>query len=196
MEYRIDKKELIDQLRTWNQFFKLKVHLIACGGTAMTLLGVKASTKDVDFMVPEIREYKYLTSQLSDMGYKRATGPGWKREGDVFHFDLFQGNRIHTTGLLESPLTEGHNRPMIELSHLYVGILNDYDLISSKLMRGTQVDFNDCVMLAKAHKDELDLEKLIAHYNKMVSYDVAEKRLRPNIDHFLGLLREVDQNDK
>jgi len=85
---------------------------------------------------------------------------------------------------------------MIELSHLYVGILNDYDLISSKLMRGTQVDFNDCVMLAKAHKDELDLDKLIAHYNEMVSYDVAEKRLRPNIDHFLELLREVDQNDK
>ena len=94
-------------------------------------------------MVPEIREYKYLTSQLSDMGYKRATGPGWKREGDVFHFDLFQGNRIHTTGLLESPLTEGHNRPMIELSHLYVGILNDYDLISSKLMRGTQVELRN-----------------------------------------------------
>ena len=141
-------------------------------------------------------EYKYLASQLSDMGYKRATGPGWKREGDVFHFDLFQGNRIHTTGLLESPLTEGHNRPMIELSHLYVGILNDYDLISSKLMRGTQVDFNDCVMLAKAHKDELDLDKLIVHYNEMVSYDAGEKRLRPNIDHFLELLREVDQNDK
>ncbi len=92
MEYRLDKKELIDHLRTWNRFFKRKVHLIACGGTAMTLLGVKASTKDVDFTVPEIRE----------------------------------------------------------------------------LMRGTQVDVHDCVMLAKAHKDELDLEKLIVHYNDMV----------------------------
>ena len=196
MEYRLDKTELIENLRTWNKFFKLKVHLIACGGTAMTLLGVKASTKDVDFMVPEIREYKYLTSLLADMGYKQATGPGWKREGDVFHFDLFQGNRIHTTGLLESPLTQGRNRPVLELSRLYVGILNDYDLISSKLMRGTQVDFNDCVMLAKAHKDELDLARLISHYNEMVSYDVGEKRLTPNIDHFLELLQEVDQNDR
>jgi len=113
MEYRTDKTELIENLRTWNKFFKLKVHLIACGGTAMTLQGVKASTKDVDFMVPEIREYKYLKSLLADMGYKQATGPGWKREGDVFHFDLFQGNRIHTTGMLESPLTQGRNRPML-----------------------------------------------------------------------------------
>jgi len=42
----------------------------------------------------------------------------------------------------------------------------------------------------------LDKKELIVHYNEMVSYDVAEKRLRPNIDHFLELLREVDQNDK
>jgi len=63
-------------------------------------------------------------------------------------------------------------------------------------MRSTQVDFNDCMMLAKAHKDELDLDKLISHYYEMVSYDVGEKRLRPNINHFLELLREVDQNDR
>ncbi len=54
MEYRLDKNELLEHMRVWNQFFKRKVHLIACGGTAMTLLGVKESTKDIDFMVPKI----------------------------------------------------------------------------------------------------------------------------------------------
>ena len=53
-EYRLDKNELLDNLREWNRYLKRKVHLIACGGTAMTLLGIKASTKDVDFIVPEI----------------------------------------------------------------------------------------------------------------------------------------------
>ena len=73
--YRLDKKELIDNLREWNRYLKRKVHLIACGGTAMTLLGVKASTKDVDFMVPDIREYNYLTKQLPALGYKQTKGP-------------------------------------------------------------------------------------------------------------------------
>ncbi len=76
----------------------------------------------------------------------------------------------------------------------YIGILNDYDLIASKLMRGTRVDFEDCLMLAAAHGDELDLERLVAHFNEMIGYDVAENRLRPHMDHFLELLRENKQD--
>lgn len=191
-KYRLNKSELLDHMRAWNRFLRRKVHLIACGGTAMTLSGVKESTKDVDFMVPEPREHSYLTKQLAAMGYTQTEGPGWQRKGEIFHFDIFRGNNIHTTGLLQSPLENGRNNPLFELSHLYIGILNDYDLIASKLMRGTRVDFEDCVLLAEAHKNELDLEKLVAHFHEMVNYDVAEYRLRPNINHFLDLLGESE----
>ena len=78
----------------------------------------------------------------------------------------------------------------MEFSHLYIGILNNYDLISSKLMRGTNVDFEDCLKLAEARREEIDIERLIRHFHELVSYDVAQDRLRPNIDHFLDLLRE------
>jgi hypothetical protein len=60
MEYRIDKQTLLDTMEQWNRFLKRKVHLVACGGTAMTLLQVKSSTKDVDFMIPRVNEYGYL----------------------------------------------------------------------------------------------------------------------------------------
>lgn len=56
MEYRLNKQKLLDILEQWNRFLKRKVHLIACGGTAMTLLDVKASTKDVDRFVALLRE--------------------------------------------------------------------------------------------------------------------------------------------
>ncbi len=161
----------------------------------MTLLGVKASTKDVDFMVPDIREYNYLTKQLSAMGYTQVTSSGWRRKGDIFHFDIFRGNSIHTTELLESPLEAGQHILFAELSRIYIGILNDNDLISSKLMRGTKVDFEDCVMLAEAHKDTLDLERLTSHFLEMISFDVGEERLRPNIDHFLELVRNGDHDE-
>ena len=190
MKYRLNKNSLLEILEEWNRFIKRKVHLVACGGTAITLLGIKPSTKDVDFMVPEEREHDYLTKQLKALGYKRVTGSGWKRDGEDFQFDIFRGNCIHTTELLVSPLEEGRHSIMKEFSYLYIGILNDYDLISSKLMRGTKVDFEDCLALAEARREEIDIERLIHHFHEMISYDVAEHRLLPNIDHFLELLKE------
>jgi len=190
MKYRIDKNHLLEILREWNRFLKRKVHLIACGGTAMTLIGVKPSTKDVDFMVPKEREHDYLIKQLKALGYRQTTGSGWKRDGEGFQFDLFRGNYIHTTELLDSPLEKERHSILMEFSHLYIGILNDYDLIISKLMRGTTVDFEDCLSLAEAHREEIDIERLIYHFHEMVSYDVGEDRLRQNIDHYLSLLRE------
>jgi hypothetical protein len=190
MEYGLDKDRLLDILGGWNRFLKRRVNLIACGGTAMTLIGVKPSTKDVDFIAPKVREHDYLTKQLKVLGYKQATGSGWKRDGEDFRFDIFRGNRIHTTELLDSLLEEGRHSILMEFSHLYIGILNDYDLISSKLMRGTSVDFEDCLSLAEARREEIDIERLIRHFHEMVNYEVGEYRVRPNIDHFLALLRE------
>ena len=190
MSYRLTKNQLFEVLEEWNRRLKRKVHLIACGGTAMTLLGIKPSTKDVDFMAPILSEYDYLTKSLSRMGYERETQSGWKRKGEMFQFDIFRGNNIHTTGLLSSPLEEGRHYLLKEYSHLYIGILNEYDLICSKLMRGTRVDFEDCLDLAKAKSAVLDLDHLAEHYEEMIKYDIAEERLRPHMAHFLDLLRE------
>ena len=126
MEYRLDKNRLLDIMGEWNRFLKRKVHLVACGGTAMTLIGVKPSTKDVDFMAPKVKEYDYLIKQLKALGYKQAAGSGWKREGEDFQFDIFRGNYIHTTVLPDSPLEKGRHSLLMEYSHLYIGILNDY----------------------------------------------------------------------
>jgi len=190
MEYRLNKDHLLNVLEEWNRFLKRKVHLIACGGTAMTLSGVKPSTKDVDFMVPNIQEHQYLIKQLRALEYAPVTGFGWKRAGEIFQFDIFHGNFIHTTELLTSPLEKDGNSPLKEYSHLYLGILNDYDLISSKLMRGTRVDFDDCLSLAEAHRANLDIDRLVGHFNELISFDVAEARLRPHMQHFLELLQK------
>ena len=156
----------------------------------MTLLGVKPSTKDVDFMIPNIKEYNYLTKQLQALGYKQSTGSGWKRDNEIFLFDIFSGNHIHTTELLNSPLDEGGNSALKVYSHLYIGILNDYDLICSKLMRGTRVDFEDCLMLVNKHREKIDIKRLVEHFNELILYDVAEDRLKPNIEYFLDQLKE------
>jgi len=190
MEYRLNKQKLLETLAQWNGFLRRKVCLIACGGTALTLLDIKSSTKDVDFMVPNSAEHKYLTKTLQDLGYLRGTGSGWYRPGELFVFDLFSGNNIHTTQLLDSPLLEENHMLLQEFSRLYVGILNYNDLIASKLFRATPVDFEDCLALVRTRREEIDLERLTHHYLEMASYDVSEKRLIVNLEDFLTRLRE------
>ncbi len=56
MEYRIDKERLIDTIAVWDSYLCRKVHLIACGGTAMTLLGIKDSTKNLDHFLSLLKE--------------------------------------------------------------------------------------------------------------------------------------------
>ncbi len=77
MKYRLNQNQLFEILQGWNYHLKRKVRLIACGGTAMTLLGVKASTKDVDFMIPDHTEHMYLTTLLEkNLGYKKRRSLG------------------------------------------------------------------------------------------------------------------------
>ena len=190
MIYRLDKRTLLDILRQWNSFLKRKIHLIACGGTALTLLEIKPSTKDVDFMVPDESEYKYLVKTLKSLGYRQVTGWGWSREDEPFIFDLFPGKRIHTTELLHSPLDADNHQFLYEFSRIYIGILNDYDLISSKLFRGTRVDVEDCLMLVRARRDKIDIKHLEQHFRELASYDISEERLGQHIEYFLDLLKQ------
>ncbi|HSV43465.1 MAG TPA: DUF6036 family nucleotidyltransferase [Candidatus Bathyarchaeia archaeon] len=185
MKLRINKQELLEILQQWNRFMHRKVRLVACGGTAMTLLNVKDSTKDVDFMVPEIGEYDYLISVIKDLGYTNIRGYGWQRPGENFIFDLFQGKAIHTTELLASPLEEGRHSVYEVLNRIEIFILNDYDLISSKMMRGEGVDFDDCLALLKAHEEQIDLDKLRMCFNELVAYDISEDRIKGNMDMLL-----------
>jgi hypothetical protein len=189
MEYRIDKQGLLNTLSGWDGFLKKKIHLIACGGTAMTLLGVKASTKDIDLIVPRADEYEHLVNVLKQLGYKQATGSGWSRN-DGFIFDLFKGKCVHTTELLESPLEEGKHMLLNEFNHIYLGVLNYYDIMISKLFRGTPVDHEDCLALLKKAGNAIDFQQLEARFKQTASYDVSENKVNKNLEHFVRLAKK------
>jgi len=194
MEYRLNQKDLLDTLGLWNGFLNRKIHLIACGGTALTLLGVKESTKDVDMLIPEVQEYDYLIKTLKQLGYKPTSGSGWQKTGDVFIFDLFRGKRVHTTELLESPLEKNNHILIKELTHIYIGVLNPYDLIVSKLFRGTHVDIDDCLMLFRAKDIKLDL--LRERYIETAKYDISENRLIKAWEHYEQVFKKEKSNGK
>lgn len=189
MEYRIDKQGLLDRISVWDTFLKRKVHLITCGGTALTLLGVKPSTKDIDLIVPNLDEYEYLVSILKQLGYKAASGWGWER-GDGFIFDLFRGKAVHTTELLESPLEKGNHILVKEFDRIYLGVLNYYDIVISKLFRATAIDIDDCLVLIRDKNKEIDLKQLEKRFKETASFDVSEDKVNKNFEHFLKILKK------
>ena len=189
MLYRINKQGLLDRIGAWDTFLKRKVHLVACGGTALTLLDIKASTKDVDLIVPNLEEYDYLISVLKDLGYKSASGWGWARE-DGFIFDLFRGKSIHTTELLESPLDKRNNILFKEFNRIYLGVLNYYDIIISKLFRSTAIDIEDCLLLIKSRRRDIDFRHLKARFKETASFDVSEDKVNKNFEHFLRIIKK------
>jgi len=191
MDYRIDKQNLLDKISAWDSFLKRKTHLIACGGTALTLLGVKDSTKDIDFIVPVIVEWEYLTNTLGDLGYKSVSGWGWSR-GDGFIFELFRGKFVHTTELLESPLDRDNHILLKEFSNIYLGVLNYYDLIISKLFRATEIDIDDCLSLIRSKRKEIDLKRLNERFRATASYDVSEDKVNKNLEYLFRILRKKD----
>ena len=189
VKYRFDKDDLLAELSEWNRYFNRNVHLIACGGTALTLIGVKESTKDVDFTVPSIPEYNYLIRILEELGYKRKATFGWSRGGTLI-FDLFIGNYVYTTELLNSPLDEGGNSKLFEYTHIYLGILNYYDLLITKIFRSTYVDIQDCLNLIKLKNKDINMEHFENRYRETASYDTSEKRDISNLKNFLGVLKK------
>jgi hypothetical protein len=195
MIYRIDKDALLATLTAWDGYLKKHVRLIACGGTAMTLLNVKASTKDIDFVVPVEKEHDYLVAILQKLGYVSYTGHGWKRK-DGFVFDLYRGPRVFTTRLIDSPLEEGRHTLFKEFTFLYVGILNDYDLLISKLFRGNQTDIEDCLALIRHRKEKFDLPTFERRFRETASYDVSENRVIKNLEYFMSLLTGENKRGK
>ena len=152
--YRLDAARLWDILREWERFLTKRVHLIACGGTALTIQGIKPSTKDVDFIVPVAAEYAVLLRMLSRLGYRKCTGTGWSRD-DGFVFDLFEGNRVYVTELLD-PLLEMGNGEKVNLGRLKDRFKEtaSYDVNPDRLLQNLNAFLNHLAENQSHEKDK------------------------------------------
>lgn len=190
MDYRVLADELTETLGAWDELIpgREKIHLIACGGTALTLLGCKESTKDLDFLVPNENEYRQLVKFLQGAGYGPVTQYGWQRPGETIIFDLYPGKKVYSTELLTSPLEEGGNRKIREWKKIYLGALNPIDLIISKMFRGTEADIEDSLALLK--REKVDLKELERRYRETAQYETGEEKVLKNLDLLLSRLKK------
>jgi len=139
----LDKSKLLGFLEELNENLERKITLVAVGGTALTLLGMKASTIDIDFTIPsqDFEEFERA---------ERATPHG-------FHIDKWQDGVVFSTSLpedyLKTSLVSDLNADMIDLRALH-----PLDIVVTKIGRLNERDKSDieiCIKKFKLQKDEI-----------------------------------------
>jgi len=177
--YRLTADRLFETLENWDSLLKFRVHLIGCGGTALTLLDIKESTKDIDFIVPIQNEYDRFVGFLKAIGYKDRGGGLAHGHDPYFIYQLYGGKRVFTTELLDSPLREGKHTQIKRYRHIYLGVLNLVDLIITKMFRGTRADVDDCV--AAFSTGGVKPEELLERYSETALYDLQTQEMMKNL---------------
>lgn len=139
----ITKNDLLDWLKEIDKKLKSKITLVAAGGTAMTLSGLKPSTIDVDFCIE---------SKNADM-FKKII------KNNKFKIDLFQDGYIFSEQLPDDYI-EKSNKIEIDLKNIELRTLSPIDLIITKIARYNERDEEDIAHIFKSNKiEKKELEK-------------------------------------
>ena len=189
IQYRLSANSLLDTLDNWNSLMNFRVHLIACGGTALTLLKIKDSTRDIDFAVPVYKEHERLMKFLGDLGYEEKRGGLAHDDDPNFIYQIWRGNKVFTTDLLDSPLDPGNHILVKRWSHIYLAALNLTYLIITKMFRGTPVDRDDCI--AAFATGQVNAVELLERYSEAARYDLNPEKMMKNFVYLAEGLHEL-----
>src|SRR3989344_9486457 len=138
----INAEKLFELLESISCFVDKKVRMYTLGGTALTILGVKNSTLDIE----SEKEYKYVCNLFEKIGFERSGDIRWiTQEG--LAFDLFHSSSILGTDLLDDCLKK--SRYIKSFGNIELYTLSLYDITISKLARGDPRDFDDIKSIIK-----------------------------------------------
>lgn len=132
----IGKNELLAYLQKIDGELKEPITLIAVGGTAMTLLGIKDTTKDVDFCIETKENYDVARAII-------------EKSGGNIRVDLFRDGYIFSVQLPEDYARLA--RPFkANFRNVKLKTLHPIDLIISKTDRLNERDVEDIEVLIKS----------------------------------------------
>ncbi len=179
----IYKNDILTFLQDVSIYFRRKVDLVAVGGTALTLMDLKASTIDIDFDIPNEKHVLIVEECFRRLGFDQLSHFSWKCSSLFpFRVDLFKQGYIFCVQLLED--SRKNAKPVMSNKKLSLFTLNPYNLIATKLIRGTSRDIDDA--LVAFHHSFLELSQLLEWVEKTAAQALAnEKDIKANVKVFL-----------
>src|SRR3989344_1092157 len=176
-EKEINANELYELLESISEYIEIEVQMYALGGTALTILGVKQSTRDIDININSSKQYNYIREIFEKIGFKNNRSLRWfTQEG--LAFDLFHGSNILGTQLMDDCLKLSKFIRKIGNIELYT--LSLYDIIISKLARGDERDFIDIKHIFE--KENINLKVLVERYIETMEVSIGGQHKQKLLD--------------
>lgn len=133
------KQDLLAFIQKLDSFIDKSLTMIALGGTALTLLNLKSSTRDIDFIISS-KDAPVLLELFASLGFKEVAERRWlTNEGIII--DVYLDDYIVNVKLLKP--SEKDSTFLRAFEHITVRVLNYYDIIITKIDRGDIRDFED-----------------------------------------------------
>lgn len=159
----IDKSALLQWLKEIDLRLKSRMTIVAVGGTAMTLLGLKPSTIDIDLCVTAKDKLKLESTA-----------------GKKFRVDFFTDGYIFSEQLPEDYVEKA--KEILALKNLVVKALSPVDIIITKAARLNARDEEDIKSLVKF----VAREELIERFSQVVgTYAGNEEQYRYHMEVIL-----------
>ena len=163
----LTKQNLLDFLSEIDEKLEKKIILVAAGGTALTLLNSKDSTKDVDFTIPhehydEFKKAEHMTQTN-------------------FRVDVWTSGLVFSQQLPDDYL-EKSIFIKTQLKNIELRALNPIDIIVTKIGRLDERDQQDikvCIKKFKITKSQ------ILKRGKQVEYTGREENYLINLNHVI-----------
>ncbi|MBU0614896.1 MAG: hypothetical protein KJ601_02285 [Nanoarchaeota archaeon] len=159
---------LFELLNSLSRYIERRIKMYALGGTALTILGIKNSTLDIDIDIDSYKDYGYICKIFEQIGFKRIGTIRWQTQEGLF-FDLFSGSNILGTELLPDFLSKSKFIKSFGNIELYT--LAFEDIIISKLARGDPRDFLDIKMILENQK--IGLPELVKRYKETMETSIC-----------------------
>lgn len=144
----IANKNLLEWLKKIDNKLNRKIIIIAVGGTALTLMNLKESTKDIDLCV-EKSDYELLRKAIPK---------------DKFRADIFQDGYIFCLQLPEDYIKLSKDYEKKIFKNILLKLLNPLDIIITKAARYNARDEEDIALII--NKISINKDKLIKRFKE------------------------------
>ena len=163
----VNNDKLIEYLKAIDELLEEDIEVIAVGGTAMTLLGLKSSTIDIDFDFND-KDYEII-KDIKDLV---PTG---------FRVDIFRRGWI-VTQQLPPDYIDNKIKIEIEFKHISLYALHPLDIVATKIPRLIDRDLEDiktCIETYNLTKDQVEKR------TKQIEYGASDKDFMTNLTYVL-----------
>jgi hypothetical protein len=175
---QVESKRLIEIILEFDRYLPRNIIVIAIGGTAITLLGKKESTKDIDLCFETEKDKESFIKIAERLGYGHKSG---KLTGHGTMIDVYAQGYIFCVQLPDDYIQQ--SKEIKSLNKIKLFSLNPIDLVITKTARLNERDLEDIGTIFESY--DIDRNELVLRY-----FDVMKNSIVKDAKAHLELLAD------